>query len=186
MKKHVVLFYPRPTRGYAFERRRDIHSVKRIYAPLSIMYLASTLEKAGFPVILLDQRLMSDKEIDAKIMSAPEILFFGISSMTGSQIMNGLSFAQSVRSKHGAEIPIVWGGVHPSIYPRQTINHPLVDIIVCSEGDETIVELAQTLSDRKSLSMVNGLCIKSKNGIHMTPPRQSSIRIHFRFQPGII
>lgn len=171
MKKHVVLFYPRPTRGYASERRRDIHAIKRIYAPLSIMYLASTLEEAGFPVILLDQRLMSPEEIDAKITSAPEILFFGISSMTGSQIMNGLSFAQSVRVKYGTSIPIVWGGVHPSIYPQQTIKHPLVDIIVCSEGDETIVELARALNDGIPLSSINGICVKSKDGTNMTLPR---------------
>lgn len=172
MKKHVVLFYPRPTRGYAAERRRDIHSIKRVYAPLSIMYLASTLEEAGFPVILLDQRLMSAEEIGAKIMSAPEILFFGISSMTGSQIMNGLAFAQLVRSKYGTEIPVVWGGVHPSIYPQQTIKHPLVDIVVRSEGDKTIVELAQALNNRTPLSAINGLCVKSKDGIKTTLPRQ--------------
>jgi len=136
------------------------------------MYLASMLEEAGFPVILLDQRLMSAEEMDEKISSAPDILFFGISSMTGTQIMNGLSFAQSIRSKYGTGIPIVWGGVHPSIYPRQTIEHTLVDIIVCSEGDETVVELARALNDGTSLSAINGLCIKSKDGISMTPPRR--------------
>ncbi len=67
MKKTVVLFYPRPTRGYDTERRRDGHSVRRMYAPLSVMYLASALEEAGFPVIMIDERLMTVEEIDAKI-----------------------------------------------------------------------------------------------------------------------
>lgn len=171
MKKHIVLFYPRPTGGYATERRRDIHSIRRMYAPLSIMYLASVLEEAGFPVILLDQRLMTMEEMDSKIAAAPEILFFGISSMTGSQIINGLFLAQSVRSKYGADVPIVWGGVHPSIYPQGTIGHPLVDIIVCSEGEQTLVELARALDKGISPSAVSGLCIKSKDGINMTPHR---------------
>jgi radical SAM superfamily enzyme YgiQ (UPF0313 family) len=142
-----------------------------MYAPLSVMCLASVLEEAGFPVILLDQRLMTVEEMDAKIAVAPEILFFGISSMTGSQIINGLSFAQSIRSRFGTKIPIVWGGVHPSIYPQGTISHPLVDVIVRSEGEQTIVELAQALEEGIPLSTVNGLCIKSEDGINMTPPR---------------
>lgn len=171
MEKTVVLFYPRPTRGYDTERRRDNHSVRRMYAPLSVMYLVSALEEAGFPVIMIDQRLMTPEEIATKIATVPEILFFGISSMTGSQIMNGLSFAQSVRTKYGTKIPIVWGGIHPSIYPLQTINHPLVDIIVRAEGEEAVVEIARALNNKTPLSAINGLCIKSDNGVNMTPPR---------------
>lgn len=171
MKKHVVLIYPRPTGGYSSERRRDIHSIRRMYAPLSVMYLASALEEAGYPVILIDHRLMELEEMRARIAKAGDILFFGISSMTGSQIINGLNIAQMLRTIHGPQIPIVWGGVHPSIYPQGTITHPLVDIIVRSEGERSVVELADALSAGKPFTGIDGLCYKSKSGIEMTPPR---------------
>lgn len=171
MKKHVVLFYPRPTGGYAAERRRDIHSIRRMYAPLSVMYLAAALEEAGFPVVVLDQRLMGTEEMLAKMAAAGDILFFGISSMTGSQITNGLSMAGLLRERYGAGIPIVWGGVHPSIYPQGTITHPLMDVIVRSEGEVTVVELAKALAEGRSLASIDGLCYKTADGFRMSPAR---------------
>ncbi len=170
MKKHVVLIYPRPTGGYSKERRRDIHSIRRMYAPLSIMYLASTLEKAGFPVILLDDRVMTEEEMTEKISKAGEILFFGISSMTGSQISNGLRIARMLRSNYGNDIPIAWGGVHPTIYPQSTIKHELVDIIMLAEGDYTVVELARALNEGKHLKHVSGIYYKTNGKTMMTLP----------------
>lgn len=170
MKKHVVLIYPRPTGGYSKERRRDIHDVRRMYAPLSIMYLASTLEKAGFPVILLDDRLMTEDEMTEKISKAEDILFFGISSMTGSQIGNGLRIARMLRSNYGKDILIAWGGVHPTIYPKSTIKHDLVDIIILAEGDYTVVELARALNEGKPLKEINGIYFKTNGKVMMTPP----------------
>jgi len=134
------------------------------------MYLASTLEKSGFPVILLDDRLMTEGEMMEKISTAEDILFFGISSMTGSQISNGLRISQMLRSNYGKDIPIVWGGVHPTIYPRRTICHDLVDIIVLAEGDYTVVELASALKEGKPLKTVKGIYFKTNGKVEMTSP----------------
>lgn len=172
MDKSVVLIYPRPTRGYASERRRDIHKVKRIYAPLSVMYLASTLEGVGFSVLLFDHRLMSLEDMQVKLSRAGDILFFGISAMTGSQIMNGLNIAEMLRANYGKNIPIVWGGVHPTIYQQGTIGHNLVDIIVYAEGDYSVVELAMAIRDKKSLGNVRGICFKKNGKVEITPSRE--------------
>ena len=168
--KNIVLIYPRPTRGYSKERRQDIHDIKRIYAPLSIMCLAATLEESGFSVFLFDQRLTPIEEILEKIYRIGEVLFVGISTMTGSQIKNGLEIARAIKLICKNEVPLVWGGVHPTIYPEQTISHPLVDIICYGEGDYTIVELAKALGERKSLKTVNGLYFKQDKVIVKTPP----------------
>lgn len=167
--KHIVLIYPRPTQGYAKERRRDVHSVKRFYPALSIMVLASTLEAAGFPVLLLDHRLNTTDELFNKISNLDEILFIGISTMTGSQIMNGLDIAKRLRSKYDKDVPLVWGGVHPTIFPEKTILHPFVDIIVYGEADHTIVELAKAIAGDKSLDSVHGLYFKNNGKIIKTP-----------------
>lgn len=167
----IVLFYPRPTSGFTKERRRDVHQVRRIYAPLSIMYLAATLENAGFAVLLLDHRLMDLSEMKAKISNAGDILFFGISTMTGSQITDGLEIAKTLRECYSKEIPIVWGGVHPTLYPESTILNPLVDIIVYSEGDYTVVDLAVALSKGDNIGGIRGICYKKGSVIEITAPR---------------
>lgn len=168
--KHIVLIYPRPTQGYAKERRRDSHSVKRFYPALSIMVLAATLEAVGFSVLLLDHRLNTTDELLEKINNLDEILFIGISTMTGSQIRAGLDIAQRLRSKYDTDIPLVWGGVHPTIFPEKTILHPLVDIIVYGEGDYTVVKLAKAIAENKPLDGVHGLYFKNNGEIIKTPP----------------
>jgi anaerobic magnesium-protoporphyrin IX monomethyl ester cyclase len=170
MNKSVVLIYPRPTQGYLKERRRDIHVVKRIYAPLSIMYLASTLEEAGFSPFVFDRRLTTLDEIKEKVSEIRGILFFGISTMTGSQIKDGLEIAKALRSLYGEDIPLVWGGIHPTIFPYKTILHPLVDIIGYGEGDFTIVELAKAMAAGKPLSTVKGIYFMQDGNIIRTPP----------------
>ena len=172
MARNVVLVYPRPTQGYVKERRYDIHAIKRIYAPLSILCLAATLEQAGFNVLLLDHRLVTTEGMIERISRLGDVLFFGISVMTGSQIKNGIEIATELRSTYGKEIPLVWGGVHPTLYPDKTIQHPLVDIIVQGEGDDAVVELARALSDGLPLDSVAGMYFKQNGNIVKTALRR--------------
>lgn len=175
--KYIVLIYPRPTRGYSHERRRDIHAVRRIYAPLSVMSLASTLEEAGFSVLLLDHRLNTMDGMMDKIAKVRDILFFGISTMTGSQIINGLQIAENLRAVYKKNIPIVWGGVHPTIFPEETVMNPSVDIVGYGAGDYSIVKLAKAMAEGKPLNTVRGICFK-ENGIAVkTPPAESIERL---------
>jgi len=171
MEKTVVLIYGSPTQGYGKERRRDIHTIKRIYAPLSIMYLAATLQEAAIPVILFDQRLTPVDEILARIREEASILFVGFSTMTGSQITNSLAVAQSLRDALGKGIPFVWGGIHPTLYPAKTILDPLVDIICYGEGDYTVVDLAKTLNSGSNLATVSGIVYKVNGEVHTNPAR---------------
>lgn len=170
--KSIVLIYPRPTQGYSKERRRDIHTVKRLYPPLSIMYLAATLEEAGFSVFLFDHRLATLEELQKKISHMKDILFFGISTMTGSQIKDGLKIARILRSRYDKNIPLVWGGIHPTIFPDKTILHPLVDIIAYGESDYTVVELAKALIAKKPLKTVKGIYFKEGRNTIKTLPNK--------------
>ena len=168
--KTIVLIYPTPTQGYAKERRRDVHTVKRIYAPLTVMYLAAVLEEAGFKVLLLDQRLNSIEAISQKIEDVGDILFFGISTMTGTQIKNGLAIQRMLREHFDSKIPLVWGGVHPTLQPEETVIHPLVDIVCQGEGELIVVKLAQALMTERPLQTVPGIFFKENGEIRKTMP----------------
>lgn len=75
-------------------------------------------------------------DVDNALKSGPRLL--GISSMTGFQIKKGLEISAYVRKR--SNIPIVWGGIHPSILPEQTLEHPLVDAVVVGEGEELLIK----------------------------------------------
>jgi anaerobic magnesium-protoporphyrin IX monomethyl ester cyclase len=90
--------------------------------------------------------------------------------MTGYQIRNGLILAQRVREL-APGLPIVWGGVHPTIHPDSTVRHSLVDIVAIGEGEETAVELARTIEAGGDLHQVCGIAFKASGQVVQTPDR---------------
>jgi anaerobic magnesium-protoporphyrin IX monomethyl ester cyclase len=161
MPRSVVLIYP--------NAGQDVLGIN-VGLPLSLVYVGTALKEAGFDVKIVDERVIEDpgRLLEDAIRCSP--LFVGISSMTGYQIRHGLSLAQKVRDLD-PQIPIVWGGVHPTIYPESTIQHKLVDIVVVHEGEETAVELARTIERGEELAQVAGIVFKAGGRIIRTPRR---------------
>ena len=149
----VILVYP-----------RTLWDIKNVTTrlPLAALYIGSLMQEQGFTVQVIDQRTderWSETLRDALDGPSPqEPLWVGISAMTGRQIHWGLEAAEIVRSAR-PETPIVWGGVHPTILPDQTLAHPLVDLVAVGEGEQTALELSQRLrsGDREDLGEIAGL-----------------------------
>ncbi len=131
--------------------------------PLACLYLGTVLEQAGYRVEILDERISNtfSKDVARSIRSERPVLV-GISSMTGMQIRGGLEAARAVR-KVAPDLPLVWGGVHPTLCPDSTLRDDLVDFVVLGEGEITLIELADALRSEQDVSAVPGLGFK-KNG----------------------
>lgn len=161
IKPDVLLIYPKTG--------MDLGST--VAPPHALLTIAAPVLKAGYAVKILDQRV---EIIDQKILEeslSPETLCVGISVMTGTQIKNALPLARRIREIAGPGVPLVWGGCHPSVMPEETARHPLVDIVVVGEGDETFCDLVQTLEARNSLSDVKGIVFKENGKTIKTTPR---------------
>jgi anaerobic magnesium-protoporphyrin IX monomethyl ester cyclase len=161
MTRDIVLIYP--------NAGQDVLGIN-VGLPLSLLYVGTSLKKAGFNVTILDERVTADITPQIRTALATQPLFVGISSMTGYQIGHGLALAQNVRDL-APNIPIVWGGVHPTIHPESTIKHGMVDVVVVGEGEETAVDLARTLENKGDLSGVPGIVIKDAGHPVHTPER---------------
>jgi len=59
---------------------------------------------------------------------------------------------------------IVWGGPHPTVAPDEVMSMPEVDFLVYGEGEYTMVELVQSLKDKKNLEGIKGLYYKDGSG----------------------
>jgi anaerobic magnesium-protoporphyrin IX monomethyl ester cyclase len=138
--------------------------------PLSVLHVGTALKEAGYEVRILDERIERDIGTALRDTVTSDCLFLGISSMTGYQIRHGLQIAEIVR-RLNPRIPIVWGGVHPTIHPDSTIQHSLVDMIVVNEGEETAVELAQALENGRDLQSVRGIVFRHNGRALHTPAR---------------
>ncbi|MCW4000295.1 MAG: B12-binding domain-containing radical SAM protein [Candidatus Bathyarchaeota archaeon] len=132
--------------------------------PLALLYLASALQKEGFAVRLFDMRLN-----DYRRLNVGTPVFVGISAMSGAQIKYALKFAEHVR-KQDSSVPLVWGGVHPTLLPEQTAASDLVDVVVRGEADLTIGDLANALSEKRSLDEVAGVTYKVNGVIQSNHP----------------
>jgi len=82
-------------------------------------------------------------------------------------------FADEIRSRFG--IPIIVGGTHASYFPESCLQH--CDYVVFGEGDETIVELIETLSREGDVSGVAGIGYRIGNRSLRTAPRQGPTRL---------
>jgi anaerobic magnesium-protoporphyrin IX monomethyl ester cyclase len=157
----VVLIQPK----FRLTRNPD----RRASLPKGLLSVATPLDKAGFKVKIIDQRVDPNwqRNLLSELKTKP--ICVGITSMTGPEIWWALKASEVV--KLNSDVPVVWGGVHASILPQQTIENPYIDIVVQGEGEETFFELVTSLRDRKSLSEIKGIWYKDNGQIKQTISR---------------
>lgn len=67
---------------------------------------------------------------------------------------------------------MVWGSVHPSILPEQTLIESYIDYVVVSFGEYTLLELVQYLENgNMKLEEIKGLAYKKDDKIFINVPR---------------
>jgi len=147
-----------------------IYDIANTRLPLGPLTLAAPLKKEGYNVKIIDQRTHQDwrKKILNELKKDP--ILIGITSMTGAQIGYSLEISRFIKSVD-KELKIVWGGVHASLLPYQTIKNPCIDIVVVGEGDVTLVELVKAIEKKKNLKNVKGIIFKEDKKVITTSPR---------------
>ncbi len=130
------------------------------WTPLAILSLGAYLEQYGLEVEYFDERIHKKERFRELVKRRP--LLVGLSTMTCFQIKNTLSLAKLAR-KINPEIPLVWGGTHPSMMAEQTLDSEFVDFVVKGEGEQTLYELVRALQQgEKDFSAIDGLGWKGK------------------------
>lgn len=110
--------------------------------PYGLLSIGTLLSKNGFEVVIIDPQV--EKDFLCRIKENLDgCLFAGLSVMTAG-VASGIQISEFIRELN-ANVPIVWGGIHPTLFPEQTLQDPLVDIVVWGEGEETSLDLANAL-----------------------------------------
>ncbi|HEX7408151.1 MAG TPA: radical SAM protein [Candidatus Binatia bacterium] len=156
----IVLFNPAPRRGWQVQRRVEL--------PLSLLCPATPLDGEGYRIKIIDEFANPRWKRELLEALAEKPICFGVTCMTGPQILHAMEGCRIVRERH-PDVPIVWGGVHPSLMPRQTLAHPYADIVVVGEGEATFPELIKALESGTPLSQVAGIWYKDGSGNPPTP-----------------
>lgn len=64
--------------------------------------------------------------------------------------------------KEKLNIPIIWGGIHPTICPEECIS--IADIVCVGEGEYPMYELIQKLENKEEITGIKNLWIKKRDG----------------------
>lgn len=134
--------------------------------PTGVTVLASYLRKHGFRPAILDTRVENYSEYDFS-----QFDFIGISTMSGSQLSDAIGLAKVIKTQ-APGVPLIWGGVHPTFYPEQTVESDLVDYVVRGEGEITLVDLLNSLSRNLPLDQVKGLTYMENGAAKENPDRE--------------
>ena len=111
----VVLFYP-------------AYDGPPLGAPLCLLALASPLREANFDVVVIDAAIDPDYRAHIE-RESEDALCLGISVLTGPMIRGAVEVATAMKSDH-PQLPIIFGGWHPTLLPDETLSEPFVDIVV--------------------------------------------------------
>src|SRR6202034_3850576 len=128
MSKKVVFFFPSFASSDAT-------------APLGLLAVATPLLRAGYSIRLIDSTITPNykKRVLEEVKDA---ICLGISLVTGPMIRETVEIARAVKAWN-PDFPVILGGWHPSLLPKQTLESPYIDYVVRGQGEDSLLELLQ-------------------------------------------
>src|SRR3989338_2869524 len=131
--------------------------------PLGLLSTVAAVN-GDYDVRILDQRVDEnfEKHFSEELAKGPRVVL--IPSMTGTQLKYALDISRTVKNTKSA---VLWGGVHATLMPEQTIGHKLVDMIVIGEGEFVLRNLMQALDGKTQLADVKGIAYKENGSVKM-------------------
>ena len=141
----VVLFYP-------------AYDGPVLGPPLCLLSLAAPLLQQGFAVTIIDQAI-APKALEQIVSACGDAVCFGVSVLTGPMITEALNAAREVKRAY-PDLPVIFGGWHPTLAADQTLKSDVVDMVVRGQGEMTLLEIALRLTGGETMEGVAGLSYK--------------------------
>jgi len=122
--------------------------------PIGLCYVASSLEREGYEVQLLDL-LYSDNpssEISERVSQfVPDLIGVSIRNIDNVDQQSSFFYLENIKRdvinpvQKATSVPIVIGGSAVSIMPEQIMDYLDVNYAICGEGENAFVEFARCI-----------------------------------------
>jgi radical SAM superfamily enzyme YgiQ (UPF0313 family) len=138
--------------------------------PLALLAVGSELDPEKYEVVIVDGRL--DPNAERTVLSLLEgALCLGVTVLTGAPIADALRVSRAAKAAR-PNVPVVWGGWHPSMFGTECLREPCVDVTVQAQGEATFAEIVARLAAGQSLEGCAGCMFRRADGqVHVNPPR---------------
>jgi len=126
--------------------------------PLSIMTIAAALED-NYDSTLIDGNIDAGAARAAcAAVQSREFDAVGVTVMGGPQVATAIEISRALRAVR-PDLPIIWGGYFPSLYPAVALNSDYVDFVVRGQGEDSFAELMGTMAnrDRERFAAIDGV-----------------------------
>ena len=158
------------THGYFLEEDDKERKIMRPYPPLGLLYVSAFLDQGGVENEVFDTTFSSRAELFDRLLEVqPKYLGIYVNLMTKPNVINLIqSIRQSKELKHAV---IFLGGPEVHNSHSKFLEHG-ADYVVMGEGEETSLELIQSLENQsEDLEDIPGLAFKRNGEVICTPER---------------
>lgn len=142
--------------------------------PIGLLAVSRYLHQ-DYDVIIIDQRMKQWRQRIESLL-ASDVLCVGITCLTGEQIRFAAQLAKHVKVVDRGT-PVVFGGIHPSVLPEQTLRENYIDFAVVGEGEVAFRQLADALSEDGSFDRIKGLAYKNDDYSIVVNERGDSLNL---------
>src|SRR5262249_29686174 len=109
--------------------------------PRALEAVGSELDADKYEVVIVAGRLDADPE-KALLAELDGALCLGVTVLTGAPLADALGMSRAAKAAR-PDVPVVWGGWHPSMFGRQCLDEACVDVTVQAQGEATFAEIVE-------------------------------------------
>lgn len=144
---------------------------------IGIRILSSCLKNEAYNCKMVFIPHLTESQYDFRDLDSDEVLsqladlcandgLVGISVMT-NYFERAVHITKYLKEKTKATV--LWGGVHPTTCPDESVEY--ADFIIIGEGEEAIVELANAIKNKSDFPQIQNLAFKKDGAIIKNPLR---------------
>ena len=147
---------------------------------LGVEYLSAYLKRSGHETeLVFDPNLFSQTRLLSNVFSIraynidrikrinPGLIAFSVST---ADYQWALSMADSIKAE--VNVPIIFGGIHPTLVPDVVIKNKSVDMVCVGDGEEALLELVNLLEKGEISYNVKNIWFKNDGVIVKNDMRQ--------------
>ncbi|MDD5218454.1 MAG: radical SAM protein [Candidatus Omnitrophica bacterium] len=133
-----------------------------------VAYLSAFLKQAGYAVELFVPKTAQEAEAleDCVRRCGPDLIGMSCATNSYKYVREWSTRIKVLRPG----VPIICGGVHPTIAPDEVMAHPAIDMICRGEGEYVLLEVLKRLQKKESLRGIGGIWFKENGTIVRNPP----------------
>ena len=137
------------------------------YPSLSLGYTAAIMEMAGHKIKFIDVAalgLSMEETLKEVKQFHPDLIAFTITTYLFHQSLAWINYIK----ENIPDVPILVGGVHVGIYPKEIFTHKSIDYGYMGESEIYLNKFIDALEKGKSLKGLNNIIYRNSNSTHIT------------------